>query len=213
MTLRRVSVVAVHAVALALTLAACTSSASTPSQPAGTPNGSPAVSALPTQKLPSLTATPDASPSTPISTPPSAPTSSDSAGAPTTAPPAPRSTCTSVTVRVIRGSAAAGREFAALQFTNTGSSACVLNGYASVTLLRHGKQIGKASGPAGSAASSRRLAPGETAESKLNDYVMNCQAPLSDQIRTRVPGSSITAVAPGQLRACTLRVSPLGAPE
>lgn len=116
-------------------------------------------------------------------------------------------------VRVIRGSAATGREFAALQFTNTGRTSCVLNGYASVTLLLHGKQIGKASTPAGSATSSRRLAPGATAESKLNDYVMNCQASLSDQIRTQVPGSTITAVRPGQLRACTLRVSPLGAPE
>ncbi len=116
-------------------------------------------------------------------------------------------------VRVIRGSAATGREFAALQFTNIGTSACVLRGYATVTLLRKGQPIGRSSTPATAANSSRTLAPGATAESKLNDYVMNCQAPLSDTIRTRVPGSDITADSPGQLRACRLRVSPLGAPE
>lgn len=114
---------------------------------------------------------------------------------------------------MIRGSAAAGREFAALQFTNTGSTACVLNGYASVTLSLQGKQIGKPSTAAGTATSTRRLAPGDTAESKLDDFVMNCQAPLSDTIRVVAPGSDLSAQRPGQLRACVLRVGPLGPPE
>jgi hypothetical protein len=113
---------------------------------------------------------------------------------------------------VLRGSAAFGREFAALQFTNTGTGTCRLNGYPTVTLLRGGKRIGSASQPASTRASTYLLAPGATAESQLNDYV-SCQAPLSDAIRVVVPGSTQTAVRPGQLRACTLRVGPLGAPE
>jgi hypothetical protein len=115
-------------------------------------------------------------------------------------------------VRVIRGSAAEGREFAALQFVNAGTGPCTLFGYPTVTLLLKGKQIGTPSQPSSPRSSQFTLKPGDTAESSLNDFT-NCQAPLSDNIRVVVPGSTITAVRPGQLRACTLRVDPLGVPN
>lgn len=110
---------------------------------------------------------------------------------------------------MINGSAAPGREFAALQFTNTRTTACVLEGYPSVTLLRNGKQIGTASQPATPATSRRTVGPGETVQSDLSDFT-TCQAPLSDTIRVVVPGSTQVYSRPLQLRACTLRVSPLG---
>ena len=113
---------------------------------------------------------------------------------------------------MIRGSAAPGFEFAALQFVNAGSTRCVLNGYPTVTLRRGGTQLGSPSEPAGSATSTYTLAPGATAESDLRDY-STCQAPLSDQIAVVAPGSSISTVRPGQLRGCVLRVSPLAAPQ
>jgi len=83
-----------------------------------------------------------------------------------------------------------------------------------VTLLRNGNRIGTPSQPASPVRSTRRLAPGATAESKLNDYVMNCQKPLSDSIHVVAPGSTVSLTRPGiVLRACVLRVGALGAPE
>jgi hypothetical protein len=119
-----------------------------------------------------------------------------------------------VTVRVIRGSASPGQEIAALQFINSGSDTCTLVGYPTVTLLRNGSQIGQPSQPSSDAESSRQLAPGETAESLLHDYTQTCNTPLSDAIKVRVPGTTMTVLRPGiQLRACILRVDKLGAPD
>jgi len=57
-----------------------------------------------------------------------------------------------------------------------------------------------------------QVSPGQTVQSLLRDY-STCQAPLSDNARVTVPGSTITAVRPADLRACTLRVSQLGKPS
>ncbi len=159
-------------------------------------------------RRPSPTA-PNARPATPAA----APTTADRTGGPVVhTAPAPRSTCARLAIRVIRGSAAFGREFAALQFTNTGTSTCRLNGYPAVALLRGGARIGTPSAPASAKSSTFLLAPGATAESQLNDYV-SCQAPLSDTVRVVAPGSSQRTSRPAQLRACTLRVSALGEPQ
>lgn len=160
-----------------------------------------------TAAVPSAPSLPSTSSSPPA--PATRTTTNTSAGNPP--PTAARSTCTSLTIRVIRGSASAGRELAALQFTNDGSTPCLLIGYPTVTLLLNGRPIGTPSEPSSRASSSRTLAPGDTAESMLFDYT-SCQAPLSDQIRVGVPGSPKAAVRPGQLRACLLRVDKLGAP-
>lgn len=113
---------------------------------------------------------------------------------------------------MIRGSADHGEEIAALQFVNSGSTSCVLVGYPSVTLLLKGKRIGQPSRPATAAQSVRTLNPGDVAESLLHDYT-SCQAPLSDSLRVRAPGMSLTSVRPAQLRGCVLRVDKLGAAE
>jgi hypothetical protein len=82
-----------------------------------------------------------------------------------------------------------------------------------VTLLRGGRVLGRPAEPATNATSVRSLAPGETAESLLHDYVLNCQAPLSDQIKVVAPGVSAQLTRPMQLRACVLRVDALAAPD
>jgi hypothetical protein len=211
---QRQRIVAVLAAGVALLAAGCTSSASTPAD-------QPVISAVSTPSVPSTTAAapspPPAStsaPSTPVaaSTPPSA--SASATHSRTTAPPVPeRSTCTKLSIRVIPGGASIGQEIAALQFTNDGSTPCRLVGYPSVTLLLHGRPIGRPSQPSSTAASSRSLAPGEIAESLLHNYVGNCQAPISDSVRVIAPGSTQSIVRPMQLRACVVRVDKLDAPD
>jgi hypothetical protein len=116
-------------------------------------------------------------------------------------------------VRVIPGGAEQGTEIAGLQFTNAAKTSCVLVGWAKVVLLRAHHRIGTPSQPArpgnGRAV---ELKPGQTTQSLLRDY-STCQAPLSDNARVTVPGSTITAVRPAELRACTLRVGLLGTPR
>jgi hypothetical protein len=209
----RVAVLLVGVALIGGSVAACTSSTNGTAQPAPATSvtvasSSPSVAPLPTAAVPS---TPAASvttsaPTTTAASTPAAPTTT------TNAPAAPRSNCTSVSVRVIRGSASLGQEIAALQFTNSGSTRCVLNGFPTVTLLLKGARLGQPSQPGSIGTSTRTLAPGDTAESLLHDYT-NCQAPLSDEIRVVVPGSTIPAVRPGQLRGCVLRVDKLGPPE
>jgi hypothetical protein len=116
---------------------------------------------------------------------------------------------------VLPGGASPGQEIAAVQFTNAGSTACELVGYPTVQLFLHNNPIGTKSQPSTpSAVSSRRLAPGEIAESLVHDYTQTCQAPLSDTVRVIVPGTSHTYLRPGlQMRGCLLRVDKLGAPE
>lgn len=200
------------AVAAAVVLAGCTP---------GTAPGGPATSAASSAATSLATSSASsAAPTSPAVASPSAPATAS--GSPSSSPAqvtvqsrsgeAPRSTCRSVAVRVIRGSADRGREFAALQFTNTGTTRCTLNGYPVVTLLLRGRAVGTASQPAGPATSSYPLAPGATAESRLDDYT-TCSAPLSDEIHVVVPGSTQSATRPGQLRACTLRTGALGRPE
>lgn len=117
-------------------------------------------------------------------------------------------------MRVLPGGASFGEQIAGLQFVNEGHTTCVLVGYATVTLLLNGQVIGQPSEPASAATSKRTLRPGQAAESLLHDYTQTCQAPLSDSVRVRVPGTRQTIVRPGmQLRACVLRVDRLTAPE
>ena len=191
-------------VAALLALAGCSSSGNTKAD-------DPVISPIPTTSAaPASTSVPPSS-AAPTSTTP-APSASASDHPTGSSSAAPRSTCTSVSLRVIRGSASAGQEIAALQFSNDGTSTCELLGYPSVTLLLHGKPIGTPARPSTAGASARTLTSGDVAESLLHDY-SNCQAPLSDSVRVVVPGSSVTVVRPAQLRACTIRVDALGAPD
>jgi hypothetical protein len=225
MTKRRWVLPAVAAVIGFTALAGCQSGTVHSSDSATPP---PAVSSAPVSVTPPISSAPvsapPTAPSTAVSSPPrtsisptptSAPptTSAPTTTAPTP-PPAPQSTCHSLTIRVIRGSGAPGYELAALDFVNTGKASCVLIGVPTVTLLRGGVQVGTVSKPSSAAAalSRYRLAPGAVGESRLKDF-STCQAPLSDEIKAVAPGSTISTTRPGQLRACALRVYPLTAPE
>jgi len=208
---------AAAAVALALLTAGCSSSGG---EQADDPVVSrPAPSSSIAAPVTSSEVTPP--PSTEVAPTTSTPPPSSSSAPPTrahsthvTAPPiVQRSTCTKLTIRAIPGGASVGQEIAALQFTNDGSAPCELFGYPTVTLLRAGKPLGRPSQPASTAVSHRTLAPGETAESLLRDYVGNCQAPLSDEVRVVAPGSTKSLARPFVMRACVLRTDRLGAPD
>lgn len=217
----RITVRAVAALAVLAAVAGCSSAGPAPGRSGGSTLAAPGTTSAPAAPATSSSASasttaavPTATASAPASTPNL--TATAPAGTGTTGPPVtsggPRSTCTKLVIRVIRGSAAPGFEYAALQFVNAGTSRCVLNGYPSVRLLLRGATVGPASTPAGRAGSRFVLAPGATAESRLRDF-SSCQAPLSDEIRVVAPGSSISLTRPAQLRACTSRVSALTTPE
>lgn len=164
--------------------------------------------------VPSTAAAPSAPASTTASSTSAAPSHSPAAASSTSRPTVvPRSTCTRIGIRILPGGATFGEEIAGLQFTNEGTTTCRLVGYPTVTLLRQGRPIGRPSQPATTAGSTRTLAPGEVAESLLHDNIRNCQAPLSDTVRVVAPGSTISASRPMQLRACVVRIDPLGAPD
>ncbi len=204
--------------AAAALAAGCSSSgASKADNPVITPQATTSSAAAPSSAPPS-SAPPTvsvAAPSTPASTTAASSTPATSAATShLAAPPAvQRSTCTKLTVRAIPGGASMGQEIAALQFTNDGSTPCRLVGYPAVTLLRNHQVLGRPAQPSSTAMSARNLNPGDTAESLLHDYVLNCQAPLSDEVRVVAPSSSQTLVRPMQLRACVLRTDRLGAPD
>lgn len=192
---------------LVASLAACTSSSTkSPGTSAAGPAGPVSAPASATPPPTSATPPPSSSAAGPTSSTPA-----PSTRAATSAP--PRSTCTNLTIRVIRGSASLGQEIAALQFTNAGAGSCTLFGFPTVTLLRNGNEVGSPSQPSTVGATSERtLAPGDVAESVLHDY-SSCNAPLSDSIRVQVPGSSTIAIRPAVLRGCILRVDKLGPPQ
>ncbi len=197
---------------VALAVAGCTTSGTGQSDnPVISPL--PSSSAAPDPAVAPSTAVVASTPAAPASTPAASSTAASRPASSAASSAAPRSTCTSLGVRVIRGSAAAGQEVAALQFANDGTKPCRLVGYPTVTLLLNGKAIGRPSQPSSPAVSQRTLAPGEVAESVLHNYTNSCQAPLSDSVRLVVPGSTMTVVRPAQLRACILRVDQLGAPD
>jgi hypothetical protein len=193
----------VFGAAVLLTASACTSAGTTGGS--GSPSG--ASTPVTSSDTPTVS-TPAPVTSTSTSTPAPTPTKTPS---PTATSPVSPTTCTNVSVRVIRGGAERGREIAALQYTNEGSASCDIGGFPTVTLLLHGAAIGARSQPSGRAAKTLTVKPSETVESLLSDY-STCQAPLSDNVRVTVPGKSTAVVRPIQLRACTLRVDPLGPP-
>lgn len=203
MTPGRLGRALVFGAAVLLTASACTSAGTTGGS--GSPSG--ASTPVTSSDTPTVS-TPAPVTSTSTSTPAPTPTKTPS---PTATSPVSPTTCTNVSVRVIRGGAERGREIAALQYTNDGSASCDIGGFPTVTLLLHGAAIGARSQPSGRAAKTLTVKPSETVESLLSDY-STCQAPLSDNVRVTVPGKSTAVVRPIQLRACTLRVDPLGPP-
>lgn len=199
------------AVTASVLLAACTSGNAATGGNTPTPVLSTSDNVVTPTPTESTTTAPTPTP-TPSVPPSSAPATTSAAPSPT--PTVAQTTCKKVTVRVIPGGASPGEEIAAVQFVNSGVRTCTIAGYPTVTLLRNGSQIGQPSQPSTTKPSARTLRPGDVAESLLHDYTQTCQAPLSDSVKVRVPGTSITYVRPQmQLRACVLRVDRLAAPD
>jgi len=207
------------AVAAVVLLAGCSSSSGQADDPVVSPPTetrvtSAASSAAPPPSTPAPESLYPSSPAAPSDVTPSTTSPTQAHSTHVTAPPiVQHSTCTKLTIRAIPGGASVGQEIAALQFTNDGKTPCQLIGYPTVTLLRQGKPLGRPSQPASTGVSRRTLAPGETGESLLRDFVGNCQAPLSDEVRVVAPGSTQSFARPFVMRACVLRVDRLGAPD
>lgn len=207
---------------LVVSIAGCTSSgrtASTSPPPPSTsvappstipPSTPPATSIAPTTTAPRSTAatTSAAASSTPTSTTPTVPT------VPATQP--FTTDCTQLSVRVIPGGAVRGAEIAGIQYVNNGPRPCRITGYPTAQLLLGGKAIGVRSTPLPGRATPYTVAPGDIAESLMQDF-STCNAPLSDSVRLTMPSlagrTPAPVVRPARLRACELRTPPVGAPS
>jgi len=185
-------------------LAGCTSSHSGSSAPS-TPNFATAVSPLPSDSA--------------ATSPPSTTTAPTSSAAPsktatTTGPFGPTPTgpaaCTStqLKVRALRGSAAAGQEFALITFTNTASAACTLFGFPGVSLRLNNALLGRPAERSGKAPSTVTLEPGAQAEASLTDF-SSCQAPVSDTVRVYPPNQRAFVDRPLALRGCRVVIDPV----
>ena len=141
------------------------------------------------------------SPPTPSSTAPikPSPTSSiEAGGCPTSA----------LTIRALRGSGAAGHEFAFLQFTNTASTPCSLTGYPGVQLLLGGKPLGQPAVRTGKPVRTVRIAPGTSVSANLVDD-SSCNASVSDSVQVYPPNRTERIVLKLALRGCLLHVDPV----
>jgi hypothetical protein len=181
-------------------LVGCTSSGSgAPSSAPPSASSPPLLSPAPAQ--PSSTHAPKAS-----STKPSA--AKTTAAKPPPVPAAPACTSAHLKVAAVRGSGAAGQEFAVLTFTNTGAGACSTVGYPGVSLRLSGRLVGQPAQRSGQAHGAVTLQPGARAQAKIADF-SSCQAPLSDKVRVYAPDQLAFADLPMVLRACHLVVGPI----
>jgi hypothetical protein len=123
---------------------------------------------------------------------------------------APACATSALKVDVLRGSGAAGHQFALLQFTNKSTSECSLTGFPGVVLLEAGNQLGKPAARSAKPVSLVALKPGKTAAATLtNDST--CNADNSDSVQVIVPNRTEKVVLPLRLRGCPLTVDPVSA--
>lgn len=194
-------------VALAAAAAAVVSGCTTSSN-GGAPTTQPIASPLATQSSPSGTPVISSSSPTPTATtsvtPTAAPTSSASNG----------NDCSmaQLSVDALRGSASAGKEFAAIIFKNTSSTTCSLSGFPGISLFKNGKQVGSPALRDTVPVQTMTLKPGAEAQARLSSIV-SCQAPLSDNVRVYPPNSTKFVDRPLEMRACTLIIDPVGPPD
>jgi len=181
-------------------LAGCTSSAGPGSGSSGPSTGNLATA---------ITPIPGSAASTPAST-----SAAPSKTATTTVPPKPTpigpAACTStqLKVRALRGSAAAGQEFALITFTNTSSAVCTMFGFPGVSLRLNNALLGRPAERSGKAPSTVTIEPGAQAEASLTDF-SSCQAPVSDTVRVYPPNQRAFVDRPLALRGCRVVVDPV----
>jgi hypothetical protein len=177
--------------------APASSTAAVPAGPSDT--GSPVAS--------STSATVPRSPATPVPTTlaSSAPaTPSQSAPAPTAA----GCQAGALTVQALRGSGAAGHQYAFLQFTNKSARTCSLTGFPGVQLLRAGALLGKPAARANKPVTGVQLAPGRSATARLVD-ASTCEAEKSDSVQIIPPNQTQKFLVPLSIRGCALTIDPV----
>lgn len=190
--------------AAVLTLAACTSSNADSGPTSTTPSSTQFTDVTP---APSET---DSATETPSSTAPSSATPTPSK---TSTPPKPKPTgpptCASTQLKIdaLRGSPAAGQEFAVITFTNRGA-VCAMIGFPGVSLRLHGALIGQPAQRSGAVPRRVLLATGGHAEAAITDY-SSCQAGISDTVRVYAPDQRDFVDLPLALRGCRLVVEPV----
>ncbi|MDQ1741063.1 MAG: hypothetical protein QOE53_2715 [Pseudonocardiales bacterium] len=164
-----------------------------PATAAPSDTGSSAASSAPTTAAPS-SATPPAT--TPVSPAPA--TVSRVAGCATSA----------LTVVALRGSGAAGHQYAFLQFTNSSAKPCSLTGFPGVQLLRGAALLGRPATRANKPAATVALAPGRSATARLVDD-STCNAEKSDSVQIYPPNRTEKVVVPLSIRGCALTIDPV----
>jgi hypothetical protein len=190
--------------AAVLLLAGCTQKPQAASTvPVSSPTSPPAGSTEPPSSLavssisnPIPFSPPTLSSSAPVKPSPSA--SIEPGGCPTSA----------LTIRALRGSGAAGHEFAFLQFTNVSSTACSLTGYPGVLLMRGGKPLGQPAVRTGKPVRTERIAPGTSVSANIVDD-SSCNAAISDSVQVIPPNRTERIVLKLALRGCLLHVDPV----
>jgi hypothetical protein len=191
---------------LTLLLAGCT-------QKSRTGADNPVVSAPTTADSSATVATASSTPA-PVTTAASTPMPS-----PSTARPKPSSSASieaggcptsALTVLALRGSGAAGHQFAFLQFTNNSARECSLTGYPGVQLLAGGSPLGAPAQRSGMPVTTVRIAPGASVTASITDD-STCNAAVSDSVQVIPPNRTERIVLKLALRGCPLHVDPVSA--
>jgi hypothetical protein len=191
---------------LVLGLAGCSQAPrSSADRPVISPSSSPVtISSVTSSSVPSSTAT-ASSPAAPSSSArPSTPASSKPSQ-----PDGPGGCASSVLqVRALRGSGAAGHQFAFLRFTNISASSCSLTGFPGVQLLRAGAPLGVPAQRTSTPIHRVQIAPGDSVTAQLVDD-STCNAAISDTVQVFPPNRTEKFVVPLALRGCSLHIDPV----
>jgi hypothetical protein len=111
-------------------------------------------------------------------------------------------------VRALRGSGAAGHQFAFLRFTNISASSCSLTGFPGVQLLRAGAPLGVPAQRTSTPIHRVQIAPGDSVTAQLVDD-STCNAAISDTVQVFPPNRTEKFVVPLALRGCSLHIDPV----
>jgi Protein of unknown function (DUF4232) len=111
-------------------------------------------------------------------------------------------------MRGVRGGALPGQEIAGVIFTNATTKACTLRGYPFAQLRYRNGNLGRPAVDNPGTVRTVVLRPHRSAQVELV-AVSTCQAPISDHVRVRVPGSAASTDVAMQLRGCSLSVNPI----
>jgi len=184
--------------------AAPVSSAAPASPTAMPPTSSPRPSVSASVSAPASSSRPPAAGSSVPTKPPSR-SATPSQSSPTTADGCQAG---ALAVAALRGSGAAGHQYAFLQFTNKSATTCSLTGFPGVELRRAGAVLGKPAARSDKVTATVKLPPGDSATARLVD-ASTCEAEKSDSVQIIPPNLTKAFVVPLSLRGCALTIDPV----